>query len=533
MSIKYPFPRVLLLFFIIMFCISSSTLSLKSLEEIGHFGGVLRIKAFTNVFKQSFDPAGDSHPFLIEQVYDGLVRLDNNLKILPCLAEYWTISEDGKKYTFYLRKGVRFHHGQELVAEDVKFSLERLVHRQSGALKSQYFTPIVVGAQEYAEGKAAEVTGIRVLDKYVFEIQWKAPYVSSLYLLSMDFCKILPRELVRSQGKNFFNKPSGTGAFKFAHWLRTPKLEIVGVRLARNEDYFGKKAYLDNLEFSPHFTLDHFLDKEIDIIPFISERVAKSNCQIFEGGPFSLTFLGMSCHLPPFNRPALRKALSLALHKEKLAQASYTTELVPQVIQYFIPEKFTGVFHDKEKEVYDPQKAQKVFEEEGFLTSQKPLSVILFLMSPRNESQHKFSKELETQLGLVGIKLKIKYFNSWNEIESSTEPYLVRINWMLDFPDPENIIKPLFFSRSALNKLHYENQLLDKLLEESEIERSWSRRNELFQEMEKILAQDSPALPLFSFNQRLAVQPYVRGVKTPALGFYYLDAKEIWLENRE
>jgi ABC-type transport system substrate-binding protein len=103
---------------------------------------------------------------------------------------------------------------------------------------------------------------------------------------------------------------------------------------------------------------------------------------------------------------------------------------------------------------------------------------------------------------------------------------------MMDFPDPENLILPLFTSKSVMNLefMRYSNSRLDELIGKAEVERSWTRRIALFRDIEAILREDVPAIPLFSKQQRLAVQPYVRGAKIPALGFYFLDAKDIWLD---
>ena len=100
----------------------------------------------------------------------------------------------------------------------------------------------------------------------------------------------------------------------------------------------------------------------------------------------------------------------------------------------------------------------------------------------------------------------------------------------MSFPDPEDIIRPLFFSQSVFNVFGYTNPELDGLLEEAEIERSWTKRIKLFRKIEEILHADIPALPLFSHQNRVAMQGNVRGVEVPSLGFYYLDAKKIWLD---
>jgi ABC-type transport system substrate-binding protein len=521
----------LLLVFLTAYALPLQTSADNRAVEEPNYGGTLRVKPFTDVFRPNLDPAKEPHIFVIEQIYDGLVRLDQNLNVIPSLAEYWVISEDGKKSTFYLRKGVKFHHGRELEAEDVKFSLERLVNKETAGPYYQYFTSKVVGAQEYWEEKAKNVEGFKVRDKYTFEILWRYPYVSALYLLSMNFCKIIPRDLVLDQGRNFFSKPSGTGPFKFAYWLRSPKLEIVGVRLERNDDYFGKKSYLEAIEFSPYYTLDHFLQKEIDIIPYISERLSEMDCQVLENESFITMFLGMSCHIPPLDRRAVRRAICLGIDKKEVARAAFRFDTVPQVTNNFIPAKLPGFFPVDDKANYSQEEARTILRQEGFFEGSNFPPLTVFFEQPKRDEDLKVYRVLSDQLAGLGIKLKMKYYKSIDELKPVKEPYLVMINWMMDFPDPENIILPLFFSSSIVNMnlLHYSNPQLDELVKRAEVERSWTERISLFHKIEEILYADIPALPLFSRQQRLALQPHVRGAKIPPLGFFYLDAKEIWL----
>ncbi|MDH7512856.1 MAG: ABC transporter substrate-binding protein [Clostridiales bacterium] len=517
----------------LLFCLHFQAWGGPRAGEAARVGGTLRVRPFfSGPFRPQLDPAGDSHVFIIEQLYDGLIKLDSKLNLLPSLAEYWTISEDGKRCIFYLRKGVKFHHGRELDAEDVKFSLERLVKKETAPASLQYFTSKVVGALEYWEGKAPEVEGFKVRDKYTFEILWNNPYVSGLYLLSMSFSKILPRDLVTSQGKGFFQKPSGTGPFKFGYWLRSPKLEIVGVRLERNGHYFGRMPYLDAIEFSPYYTLDHFLAKEIDIIPYMSERLSNTDCQVLENEGFTMSFLALSCHIPPLDKPSVRRAVSLAIDKKELARAAFKLDTIPRVTHNYIPPRLPGFFPADDRESYNPAEARKILAEEGFLDASDFPPLVLFFQQPRNEEAMKISRLLKDQLESLGIRLKTKYFRSATELRACEEPHLTFFDWMMDFPDPENFILPLFVSTAVVNLdlMRYSNARLDELIREAEVERSWTRRIALFQEIERILNADVPAIPLFSKQQRLAVQPYVRGMKIPALGFYFLDAKDIWLD---
>ena len=489
------------------------------------------MKSFTDTFRMQLDPASpDSFIFISEQIYDGLVRLDKNLSIVPSLAEYWEISSDGKKYTFYLRKGVKFHQGRELSAEDVKFSLERLLDKKTNSPYFQFFLSRVIGAEDFREGKTKDVAGFKILNKYTFEIHWTKPFVSALYLMSMHFCKILPQDLVLDQGKGFFFNPSGTGPFKFDYWLRTSRLDIVGVRLKRNDEYFGGKPYLDAVEFCPLFTLDHFLNREIDSIPVLTDKLLKSKFQIFHDGLLHPIYLGMSCNIPPLDRPIVRKAISYGIDKMEIARAADDVKYLCQVTNNYIPSRLPGFFPKDDEKSYDFEKAKEMLQEAGFSTEKGFPSFTFFINLPRTGLKFKIYKEIRKQLSALGIKLRLNYYKSLKEIKSFKEPYLIFIGRVMSFPDPEDIIRPLFFSKSIFNVFNYTNPELDRLIQEAEIERSWTRRINLFHQIEQILFSDVPALPIFSHQNRVAMQPYVRGVKVPCLGFYYLDAKKIWLD---
>jgi ABC-type transport system substrate-binding protein len=502
----------------------------KSANE-PRYGGVFRLKSFNDTFRMELDPTqAESSIFILEQIYDGLVRLDKNLSIVPCLAEYWEISPDGKKHTFYLRRGVKFHHGRELSAEDVKFSLERILDKKTNSPYYQFFLPRIVGAKEFREGKTKDVAGFKVRDKYSFEIHWTKPFVSALYLMSMHFCKILPRDLVIDQGRRFFLKPSGTGPFKFDYWLRTPKLDIAGVRLKRNESYFGGRPYLGAIEFCPLFTLDHFLNREIDSIPVLSEKLLTSDFQVFQDGLLQPVFLGMSCHIPPLDRTIIRQAILHSLDKSEIARDIFDMKYVRQVMNNYIPSRLPGFFPRDDEQSYNPDKAKQMLQEAGFSTEEKFPPLTLLVDLPRTEMKLKIYRALRKQLDGLGIKLRLNYYGSLKEIKSYNKPYLVYTGRVMSFPDPEDIIRPLFFSKSIFNVFNYANPELDRLLQEAEVERSWTKRINLFHEIEQILITDVPAIPLFSHQNRMAMQPYVRGVEVPSLGYYYLDTRKIWLD---
>jgi ABC-type transport system substrate-binding protein len=531
-------PRGKILVFL-LFCFLLPSLIFSSLQSFGDKGkeekpvrgGVFRIKSLADSFRTQLDPAHqDSFIFLSEQLYDGLVKLDNNLKISPSLADYWTISSDGKRYTFILKKGVRFHHGAELTAEDVKFSLERLMDAGVDSPYSHYFIPRVRGAAEFHDGTAADVSGIQAVDRYTLEIRWIRPYVPALYVLSMAFCKILPKESILQQGNRFFVKPSGTGPFKFDYWIRDTRLNEVGVRLERNEAYFQKLPYLAALEFCPLYTQDHFINGEIDCIPMLSERLRQPKYKIFHDGSLQTVFLGMSCHIPPLDNRVVRKAIQAGINKQSVADAVREMRYLRQITNRFIPSRVPGFFAIDKSSPFDHEEARRLLEKAGFQAEKEFPRLVLFVDSPRSDFKNKFAREIRNQLGVLGIDVDVNYYRSTDQVKESTAPYLILTHRMMGMPDPEDMIRPLFSSASDSQLFGYVNPEMEDLLRSADEEKSWSKRIKIFQHIEKILLADIPAIPIYSQQNRVAMQSHVRGVAVPHLGMYYLDTRKIWLK---
>ncbi len=499
--------------------------------EFPSAGGVFRIKGSYLPFNQIFDPAGPSHFFITEQLFDGLVKFDNRFNPIPALAEYWRFSDDHTRIAFYLRRGVRFHNGRELTAADVKYSLERLIRNRPGDTLYRHFAGKVVGALDFWEGRASGVEGFRVVDPRTFEIRWERPYVSGLYLLGMYACKILPHDLLESQGKSFFQKPVGTGPFKFAEWLRSPRLDILGVRLVRNADYFLGPPYLASLEYSPHFTDEQFERGVIHLVPVTSEGMLRGRFPILENNTLKSFFLAFSCDILPLDRPEVRRALALGLDKARLAAACDSPGTIHQVLNNFIPPFLPGFYPRAAGPFTDTDAAKLLLDRLLPPGGRKALKLTLLLDLPKTDESAGFARELARQLAALEIRLEVKHLRRPEDARHVTAPYLKFVPYTMDFPDPENIVAPLYRSGSVPNGLNsrFADPRLDVLLAKAESEPSRERRTSLFRDMERLLYEEMPALPLFSERILLAAQPQVRGVRIPALGFIFLDVRSIWL----
>ena len=497
---------------------------------------VFRLKSFLNNFRQQLDPMhAESSIFVSEQMFEGLVRLDKEFDVLPVLAKYWEVSPDGKRCRFYLREKVMFHHGEEMSAKDVKFSFERLLNPKTNSPYSHILAGKVEGAEAFISGAAKEVAGFKVIDRYTFEIHWIKPFVSALYLLGMHYCKVLPQDRLQQRGDRFFREPSGTGPFKFDSWIRDTRLDIVGIRLARNDEYYGSVAWLDAVEFCPYFTLDHFMDGQIDSIPVLSDRLLKkeSDYKIFQDGSLFPVYLGMSCHIAPLDDPLIRRAISFGINKSGIIRATYQAQYFRQLLYSHIPPKLPGFRLYDSRSTYSLVKAEALFRQAGFSGEEERPQLTLLLEHPRTDFKINFYRELKRQLGDLNIELKLTYYRSMDEVKRFDQPFLILQGKLMDFPDPAGIIRPFFFSQSPDNVLGYSNPELDSFLEQAEMEHSWTKRNKLFFKIDELLQTEIPSVPLYMQQNQVAMQPYVRGVEVPPMGLYYLKARNIWYEKEE
>lgn len=488
----------------------------------------LRIRGFETSFPPRLDPAEGALVFVTQQIFDGLVRLDDDLNVVPDLAEYWDISEGGRCYTFYLRKGVRFHNGREFTADDVEFSFLRLLRGESASPYGRPFIDKVVGAEDFAAGKADDVAGFRILDPYIFEVKWRNPYVSALSLLSMSYCRILPRDPAEKQGRGFFSHPIGTGPFKFESWIRSPLLDVVGVRLVRNSAYHGRAPRVAAVEYSPYFTFDHFKGREVDAMP-CSAAMARLGCRILEGGDLNVSYLMMSCANAPFDRARVRRAMALVVDKEKIVQTQPSEAVHFRASHNFIPAKLPGFFPSFVPEEPDPEQASRILEEEGYFRTKEFPEILLFIPDGGKIERMSFVRELTRQFEALDIRLKARSYRNLGELKDVERPFFVLWERGMDFPDPENVIQPLFGKSSAFRWLtaNVPGPDFDRLLEAADLEAGRARRSDLFREMERMIRRDVPGIPLFTVEQRLAVQPYIRGLRIPPLGAVYIDLREV------
>ncbi len=251
-------------------------------------------------------------------IFDSLLRQNpQTLELEPGVAESWSVSTDGKVLTFRLRRGVRFHHGREMTAEDVKYSLERILLPEMGSPFIRAYDRIV-GAKEFIAKQATEVTGIKVLDRY--QLQITNSVVDATFPLTLSSLFVVPQDEAERLGREFGQRPVGSGPFVFVSWSRDDSL-----LLKENPSYWEGRPFISALEFriipDPATRQAEFETGRLDFMlledPTYRRYAEDPQWQpyVVEVAELFTRHMGLNTTKPPLNDVRVRQAINYAIDK--------------------------------------------------------------------------------------------------------------------------------------------------------------------------------------------------------------------------
>jgi oligopeptide transport system substrate-binding protein len=509
----------------------------RSTEVRGVYGGAYRIPLSSEPI--TLDPAvySDIYSFNVAQnIFDGLVEFDRDLRVTPAIARRWKISRDQRTYTFHLREGVTFHNGRTVTAEDFVFSFTRLLDPQIKSPVASLFNNIQ-GAQAYRDGTAKQVDGLRAPDSQTLVIELEKPFAPFLSILAMINAKVVPRE---AMGPEFSNHPVGTGPFRFASW--DAGKEIV---LTANEAYFAGKPFLSSLAFKLYSNIDW--DKifedfengrlEHSIVPSQNYDMIVSGTSkkpyVFMSQPgLNLVYIGINAQLKPFDDPRVRQAINYAVDTQTIVKTITKRGSVPAT--GVLPPGIPGFDPHAKGYGYDPQKARQLLADAGYPGGEGIAPLEIWTVS-KSESVQAELAAYQKYLADVGVQITPRVAENWKEfinlINGKKIP-LFYAAWYADYPDADNFLYVLCHSTSKTNRMGYVNPEADRLLEEAREESDYMKRADLYQKIDKMVMNESPVISQHINSFNYVFQPWVKNTSMSPLGIAYLSFREVWLDGK-
>jgi peptide/nickel transport system substrate-binding protein/oligopeptide transport system substrate-binding protein len=467
------------------------------------------------------------------QIFDSLVEFDARLNILPALAQSWSASRDGLVWTFNLRKGVRFHNGREMNADDVVYSLSRLLDPAVGSRRS-WFLDKVKGAAAFREGRSQTLEGMKAVERYTVQITLSEPFAPFVSLLGLPHLSVVPREEVERLGADFATAPVGTGPFRFVKWTRGR--EIV---LDANEHYFRGRPSLDRIRFVIfpgavwNDMLEAFERGELEESPIPPEKrrelLETIKYKIIRKPLLSIRFLGFNLEQPPFDQVEVRRAFNYAIDKVRLNQEVQGDRYV--VAKGILPPGMPGYNPEIQGYAYQPKLAKQLLAQAGYPGGQG-LAPVTLSSSVKAEEIRLESRMVQRYLSDLGVQVELQDFDDWPTFQGALQRgqlQMFRYAWYADYPDPDNFLYALFHSSSNGNYFHYRNPQVDQLLDEARRETDDLRRVKLYREAEQLIVHDAPGIMLLHHTYEELFQPYVEGVEVSALGEWYIPMRKIRL----
>jgi oligopeptide transport system substrate-binding protein len=507
----------------------------------------------------SLDPAASSNfenIWAVNQLFSGLVQADDELNVIPCIAHTFKISSDGLVYTFLLRNDVYFHDnacfeggkGRKVVAKDFAFSFNRLYDsRVSSAMSLLTYVD---------RSEKTSYNGFVAVNDSVFEVHLKEPFSAFLNILAMKYFSVLPHEAIDTYQQDFRRNPVGTGPFVFKMWEEGTKLIMI-----KNEKYFEKDKegkslpYLDAVSVS--FTKDketafmELLGGKFDMVSGadafnINEVLDKTgNLNSVYAKKFYLQkqtwtktdYIGILIDEnidivknSPLKLKAVRKAINYAFDRVKLIKflrnnigTPATSGFIPKGMKAYNSEKVKGYS-------YDPDKVNQLLMEAGF-PGGKGLPEITLHITDNYKEPVEF---IQSQLAENHIKLKINIDKPsvLRQAVSVCEYNMFKKSWFADYADEENFMSMFYsknFSPAGFNYTHYKNSDFDALFEKALHETNDSIKVGLYQQMDQIIIDDAPVIPLFYDEVIRLVSHNIKGLTTNPMNLLNLKTvkKEI------
>ncbi len=485
-------------------------------------GGTLRVGL--DVDAGTGDPrlARDTSAFrLKELVFSGLVYIKPDYTPAPQLAERWE-NPDPKTWIFYLRKGVKFHNGQELKAEDVKYTFETELDEKLAAPNRSFFTPI---------------QKIDVVDDYTVKFTLDSAY--GPFLSYMDFA-ILPKSVAEKAGDQFGNNPIGTGPYKFVSWKRGDTIQLEAFN-----DYFEGRPKLDSIvlkivpDNSARVVALESGDLDLVLSPLSPQDVTrmqgKAGFKVNRMPAAGYTYISLNTADPALSDVKVRQALSYLVNREQILSTIYKG--IGQVAKGPIPPGMWAYASDVPSYDYSPDKAKALLDQAGWKAGAdgmrakdgKPLKLTIRTHT-EDPDRRQVIEVLQAEFTKAGIQADTNVIDFASLINDMTAgKYQIAVIGWLNLANPDRAMFRQFTVGGAGNYGKYNNPEVDKLIKDARGTLDQAKAKDLYQDATRKIIADAPYI-------FLQYQEYITIHKSNLNGFvmnpvqYFYSLKDVTLQ---
>jgi len=478
---------------------------------------------------RNYDPA-TTHNGGDKRVFSGLVSFDPQLNLTSDLAQSWDLSDDGTTYTFHLRENATFHDGRAVTANDVLYSLERTASPVLQSDTALTYLGDIVGIQEYANGQADHISGLKVVDDHTITITIDAPKPYFLLKLTYPTSFIVDKANVES-GADWYQHPNGTGPYKLTEW--TPHERIV---YEANQDFYLGAPSIPYIviDLTPNFAQSLYETGDVDIagvgsVERFMDPSEPLHNELRTGVSLCTIYVTFDSSQPPFDDINVRKAFAMTFNRQQFIDVLYRNSALPA--QGVYPPGLPGFNIALQGLPYDPNQARELLKQSKYGTNLPP---VIFTDAGFGSDVHAdvaaFAQMWQQNLGITITVENLEPNYYYDQIYSGNHGQLLSSGWCADYPDPENFADVLFHTGSAQNLGNYSNPQLDSLLEEARVERDVTKRINMYQQAEQMLVDDAAALFTIHYLDYQLVKPYVKGyvmtpIDIPIERYMWLDGK--------
>ena len=464
-------------------------------------------------------------------VYDRLLECvtigPGKSDLVPGLAESWEISSDGKTYTFHIRKGVKFHSGEELTAQDVVYTFDRMLDPATKALNTDILD-FVEGASERMAGEADSTTGLKALDAQTVQITLKEPFVPFLAIMASPQASILSEKFTRPLGDKYGLSPEttcGTGPFVLTEWTLNDHHTMTAF-----DDYWRGRSKLDR--FVVKIVTDTetmrmlFESGEIDLfdcdfaisqIPYFLEHKTWKD-RIVSGPRVGIYYYSINQNIKPFDDVRVRQAFQMAVDRKTILEKLYYGQ--GQIENGVMPK---GLIHhnpDQATIAYDPAKAKALLAEAGHPDG---IDLEIALMAGGSSQWQKMSEVLQALMAPAGFRITLLQMDeaAWYGTRKEGKLPMYCQKWSADFNDPDNFFYTFFGSKGTVARsFNNIDEEVFAALDRGRSELDFAKRGKLYADLERQIVIGKAAwVPLFSLKHLYVTQPKVKTFVIPWNGW--------------